>query len=103
MFLYSNSKDSYTNVKSIPFDNEKDIQNIVEKHQIKTAVKSKSMITEEVELNTFLELLQVDVLESDLGEFIVQLRGESPYHIVTPAMHLSKEQVIDLYLSLIHI
>lgn len=81
------------------FEARQHIQDIVEKHQIKTAVKSKSMITEEVELNTFLELLQVDVLESDLGEFIVQLRGESPYHIVTPAMHLSKEQVIDLYMD----
>ena len=53
------------------FEARKYIQEIVEKHQIKTAVKSKSMITEELSLNTFLDLLQVDVLETDLGEFIV--------------------------------
>jgi L-lactate dehydrogenase complex protein LldF len=69
------------------------IGEIVKYHQAKTVVKSKSMITEEIELNHFLESLDIEVLETDLGEYIVQLRNEAPYHIVTPAMHLSKEEI----------
>ena len=69
------------------------IGEIVKYHQAKTVVKSKSMITEEIELNYFLESLNIEVLETDLGEYIVQLRNEAPYHIVTPAMHLSKEEI----------
>jgi L-lactate dehydrogenase complex protein LldF len=73
------------------------IQEIVEQHQAKTVVKSKSMITEEIELNPFLEELELEVLETDLGEYIVQVREEAPYHIVTPAMHLSKADVVELF------
>lgn len=73
------------------------IQQIVTKHQARTIVKSKSMITEEIQLNPFLEGLGVEVLETDLGEFIVQVKGEAPYHIVTPAMHLSKEDIAALF------
>lgn len=73
------------------------IQKIVEQRQAKTIVKSKSMITEEIQLNPFLESLGVEVLETDLGEFIVQVKGEAPYHIVTPAMHLSKEDIAALF------
>src|SRR3954467_10398522 len=51
------------------------------------------MVTEEVDFNHVLEQNGIESLETDLGEFIVQLRGEHPYHIVTPAMHLSKEDV----------
>jgi len=75
----------------------KEILNIVKKHDIKSAVKSKSMTTEEIELNEMLEKNGVETLESDLGEFIVQQAGEKPYHIVTPAMHMSKEDVAALY------
>ena len=74
-----------------------EIIGIVKKHEITSAVKSKSMITEELELNTTLEKNGVDTLETDLGEFIVQQAGQKPYHIVTPAMHMSKEDVAELY------
>ena len=67
------------------------------KHRAKTVVKSKSMITEELELNEALERAGCRVWESDLGEFIVQLAGEKPYHIVTPAMHKSKEEISELF------
>ena len=57
----------------------------------KTVVKSKSMVTEEIHLNDFLQKHKIDSIETDLGEYIQQLDGEAPYHIVTPAMHKSKE------------
>lgn len=74
-----------------------EIIKIVEKHELKSAVKSKSMTTEELELNPVLEKNGVETLETDLGEFIVQQAGQKPYHIVTPAMHMSKENVAELY------
>lgn len=63
----------------------------------KTLVKSKSMVTEEIRLNEFLEKHHIQSVETDLGEYIQQLDGESPYHIVTPAMHKSKEDVAKLF------
>lgn len=63
----------------------------------KTLVKSKSMVTEEIHLNSFLENNGIESIETDLGEYIQQLDGESPYHIVTPAMHKSKEDVARLF------
>jgi L-lactate dehydrogenase complex protein LldF len=62
-------------------------------HEVRRAVKGKSMTTEEIELNPALEQAGVEVLETDLGEYIVQLRGEKPSHIITPAIHLSKEDI----------
>src|SRR5690606_39314938 len=53
----------------------------------------KSMITEEIELNDFLEASGIHPVETDLGEYIIQLRGEHPSHIIAPAVHLNKEQV----------
>jgi len=73
------------------------ILGIIEKHHGRTVVKSKSMATEEIELNAALEAKGIEVAETDLGEFIVQLAGEKPYHIVTPAMHKSKEDVAKLF------
>ncbi len=73
------------------------ILGIIEKHNGRTVVKSKSMATEEIELNDALEAKGIEVSETDLGEFIVQLAGEKPYHIVTPAMHKSKEDVAQLF------
>ena len=70
-----------------------EISKIVKKAQAKIVVKSKSMTTEEIHLNAALEKQGVESIETDLGEYIVQLRNEPPYHIVTPAMHLSKEDV----------
>ena len=62
-----------------------------------TIVKSKSMVTEEIHLNKFLEKNNIESVETDLGEYIQQLDGEAPYHIVTPAMHKSKEDVAKLF------
>jgi L-lactate dehydrogenase complex protein LldF len=66
---------------------------IMKKANAKTVVKAKSMTTEEVHFNEALEKNGIESIETDLGEYIVQLRKEPPYHIVTPAMHLSKEDV----------
>ncbi len=74
-----------------------EILKIVRAKQAKTVVKSKSMATEEIELNHHLENAGVEVFETDLGEYIQQMDGEKPYHIVTPAMHKSKEDVADLF------
>jgi len=59
--------------------------------------KSKSMVSEEIELNHALEKVGIEVVETDLGEYIVQLRHERPSHIITPAAHLRKEQVGELF------
>ncbi len=75
----------------------KEILNIIKKAGAKTVIKSKSMVTEEIHLNEFLEHNHIETLESDLGEYIVQLLGQKPYHIVTPAMHLSKEDIAKLF------
>jgi L-lactate dehydrogenase complex protein LldF len=63
----------------------------------KTVVKSKSMATEEIHLNDCLEEAGIESVETDLGEYIQQLDHEPPYHIVTPAMHKSKEDVARLF------
>jgi L-lactate dehydrogenase complex protein LldF len=76
---------------------QKEILNIINKAGGKTVIKSKSMTTEEIHLNDFLEENNIESLESDLGEYIVQLLGQPPYHIVTPAMHLSKEEIAKLF------
>jgi L-lactate dehydrogenase complex protein LldF len=75
----------------------REILNIIQKAGAKTVVKSKSMVTEEIKLNEFLEEHHIESLETDLGEYIVQLLGQRPYHIVTPAMHLSKEDIAKLF------
>ena len=75
----------------------REILNIIQKSGAKTVVKSKSMVTEEIQLNEFLEANHIESLETDLGEYIVQLLGQRPYHIVTPAMHLSKEDIAKLF------
>ncbi len=73
------------------------IQKICEEKNCKIVVKSKSMVTEEIHLNAFLEKLGIESVETDLGEYIQQLAGEPPYHIVTPAMHKSKEDIARLF------
>jgi L-lactate dehydrogenase complex protein LldF len=60
---------------------------------VKRVVKGKSMTTEEIELNPALQQAGIEPIETDLGEYIVQLRGEKPSHIITPAIHLSKEDI----------
>ena len=74
-----------------------EIGKICAEKNCKTLVKSKSMVTEEIHLNKFLIEKGIESIETDLGEYIQQLDGEAPYHIVTPAMHKSKEDVAKLF------
>ena len=74
-----------------------EIGKICEEKNCKTLVKSKSMVTEEIHLNQYLEKKGIQSIETDLGEYIQQLDGEPPYHIVTPAMHKSKEDIAKLF------
>jgi len=74
-----------------------EILTICKEKKCRTIVKSKSMVTEELKLNHFLEENNIESVETDLGEYIQQLDGEPPYHIVTPAMHKSKEDVAKLF------
>lgn len=73
------------------------ILEILTDHNCKSVVKSKSMISEELGLNHVLEKNNIEPVETDLGEFIVQLGNEAPYHIVTPAMHKSKNDIAELF------
>lgn len=73
------------------------IINLFKERGVKRIVKSKSMITEEIELNKALEEEGMKILETDLGEYIVQLDDDKPYHIVTPAMHKSKNDIALLF------
>jgi L-lactate dehydrogenase complex protein LldF len=73
------------------------IVDICKEKECKTVVKSKSMVSEEIHLNKWLEKNGIESVETDLGEYIQQLDGEPPYHIVTPAMHKSKEDVAKLF------
>jgi L-lactate dehydrogenase complex protein LldF len=75
----------------------KEVIQIMKRTNSKTVVKSKSMVTEEVHFNAALEAEGMISLETDLGEVIQQMDGEAPYHIVTPAMHKSKEDVARLF------
>jgi L-lactate dehydrogenase complex protein LldF len=79
-----------------------EIKKICEARNCKTLVKSKSMVTEEIKLNDFLHQQGIESVETDLGEYIQQLDGETPYHIVTPAMHKSKEDVAKLFYEKLH-
>ena len=74
-----------------------EIGRICDENNCKILVKSKSMVTEEIHLNKFLEKKGIESVETDLGEYIQQLDEEPPYHIVTPAMHKSKEDVAKLF------
>lgn len=74
-----------------------EVLKICQEKNCKTIVKSKSMVTEEIHLNDFLQEHQIESIETDLGEYIQQLDHEPPYHIVTPAMHKSKEDVAKLF------
>lgn len=73
------------------------VLSILQNHGVKQVAKSKSMLTEECQLNPFLERNGIKVVDTDLGEWIVQLRREPPSHIVLPAIHIKKEEVGDLF------
>ena len=70
---------------------------IARAHGVRKAVKSKSMVTEECALNDALEAAGVEVIETDLGEYILQLAKEPPSHIVAPVVHKTREEVSDLF------
>jgi L-lactate dehydrogenase complex protein LldF len=69
------------------------VHGILEERGARQLVKSKSMLTEECGLNAYLESRGIEVVDTDLGERIVQLRGEAPSHIVAPAIHLKREDI----------
>jgi L-lactate dehydrogenase complex protein LldF len=73
------------------------IADLARTRQVRVAIKSKSMVSEELELNPVLESLGVEVYETDLGEYIIQLAGEKPSHIIAPALHKTKEDVARLF------
>ena len=73
------------------------IFDIIQKNNIQKIVKSKSMLTEECGLNEFLYAKKIDIIDTDLGERIVQFRHETPSHIVLPAIHLKKQDVSDTF------
>ncbi len=73
------------------------IGDIAQTNHVKSVVKGKSMASEEIELNQHLESLGVHCVESDMGEYIVQLDHETPSHIIMPAIHKSKEQIASLF------
>jgi L-lactate dehydrogenase complex protein LldF len=73
------------------------VASIIQQHGATRVVKSKSMLTEECALNPHLEQLGIEVTDTDLGEWIVQLLGQHPSHIVTPAIHIRKEEVGQLF------
>lgn len=78
-------------------DHNRIVLEILQQHSVTKVVKSKSMLTEECELNPYLEANQIEVVDTDLGERIVQLRDEPPSHIVLPAIHIKKEEVGQIF------
>lgn len=75
------------------------IREVVRKKEAKKIVKSKSMVTEEISLNEMLEEEGCQVLETDLGEYILQLEGDKPSHIVAPSLHKNKDQIKEVFVE----
>lgn len=75
------------------------IVNLARERGVKMVVKSKSMASEEIHLNQALEEANLEVVETDLGEYIIQLAGETPSHIIAPSIHKTREQVRDLFVE----
>ena len=73
------------------------VLDILQSHDVRKLVKSKSMLTEECEMNPYLETHGIEVVETDLGERIIQLLDQKPSHIVMPAIHLTQEEVGELF------
>ncbi len=67
------------------------------RHEVKRAIKSKSMVTEEIELNRALEAIDVEVVETDLGEFIIQLAEDTPSHLIAPVLHKTRFEIGELF------
>ncbi|MGB8888157.1 MAG: L-lactate dehydrogenase (quinone) large subunit LdhH [Candidatus Korobacteraceae bacterium] len=73
------------------------ILNLAQQNGVKSVVKSKSMASEEIHLNPHLEKAGIEVYETDLGEWIIQLAGQTPSHMVMPAIHMTKEEVTEVF------
>lgn len=73
------------------------VREIAKEHNVRMAVKSKSMATEEIGLNHALEQAGIQAIETDLGEYIIQLAGTGPSHIIVPAVHLRKEEIAAIF------
>ncbi len=73
------------------------VMDIIERNKVKLIVKSKSLTTEEIHLNSFLGEAGLEVLETDLGEYIVQLLGQIPSHLTAPALHLTRQDVGSIF------
>lgn len=73
------------------------VAKLAKQRQAELIVKSKSMTTEELRLNDRLEHHGLEIVETDLGEYIIQLAGDKPYHIVAPALHMTRYDVADLF------
>ncbi|GBF21816.1 lactate utilization protein B [Arenibacter sp. NBRC 103722] len=78
-------------------EHNKIVKDILEKHRVKKLVKSKSMLTEECSLNPYLEKYGIEIVDTDLGERIIQLAKEKPSHITAPAIHKKKEEIDQLF------
>ena len=66
---------------------------------VRELIKGKSMLSEEIHLNESLERAQIKPVETDLGEYVIQLAGEKPSHLVAPALHKSKKEIADLFVQ----
>jgi L-lactate dehydrogenase complex protein LldF len=75
------------------------VLNICQQAEAKSVIKGKSMVSEEIGLNEVLEQSGMDVIESDLGEYILQLAEEPPSHIIAPAIHKTRDQISDLFVK----
>jgi L-lactate dehydrogenase complex protein LldF len=73
------------------------VLDIMHRHDARMVIKGKSMVSEEMGMNAFLEAQGIECLESDLGEFIIQLVGEPPSHIIAPAIHKNRRQVAEIF------
>ncbi|MFO7706999.1 MAG: LutB/LldF family L-lactate oxidation iron-sulfur protein [Desulfobacterales bacterium] len=72
---------------------------VARRNRVRMLVKGKSMVTEEIGLNPALEAAGIEVVETDLGEYIIQLAGEKPSHIIAPAIHKTRNEVADLFVQ----
>ena len=73
------------------------VLDIAKRNGVKTVIKSKSMVSEEMGINHVLEREGIEPVETDLGEYIIQLAGETPFHIIAPAMHKTRQEVSTLF------
>ena len=73
------------------------VLDIARRHQVRQVVKAKSMTSEEIGLTSFLERQGIEAVETDLGEFIIQLAGETPFHMTAPALHKTRQEISELF------